>query len=421
MADVFLDTYKLDIYAQRLGNIIQRIYNLEYRVDTLYRNTGLVGLWNISVNNHLSGYNWRLIRCQTYLQQTSSDFSSIENVLKQINPETFSQFSGPQFAEHMASLDIDENERSLFAKFVNNEIKGEKSLISGSKSKSGKFLGVDAAAKASGSILYGSAGVENSMSWGFDKESGKWDFKEFGGVIEAKASGAIAKGEVEGKYGIVSGKLGGEFLTGAVGAELSCALWNDGEFRPSLSLGASAEASVLSGEGELVIGSDQYGAFGKASGNLLHAEAEAGVGAGYLGEDDDGNALYGVEAKASAMACVAQGEVEGGFTIFGIDIGIGLKGQALAVGVEAGGTLTTEGVTASFSGALGLGAGLDISIDWSDAKWIGDTVDAVGTFFSDAGDGISDFIDDAGETLDDFIDDAQNVFSDVTDYLFDWF
>lgn len=50
----------------------------------------------------------------------------------------------------------------------------------------------------------------------------------------------------------------------------------------------------------------------------------------------------------------------------------------MATGVEAGRSISTNGVKANFSGALGLGAGSDISVDRSDAKWIGDLIDAVG-------------------------------------------
>ena len=31
-----------------------------------------------------------------------------------------------------------------------------------------------------------------------------------------------------------------------------------------------------------------------------------------------------------------------------------------------------------------MGGGFDISIDWSDAEWIGDSIDAVGDFFESA-------------------------------------
>ena len=120
------------------------------------------------------------------------------------------------------------------------------------------------------------------------------------------------------------------------------------------------------------------------------------------------------------MASVAQGKVKGGITVFGIDIDVGVKGYAVAAGVEAGGSISTNGVKANFSGALGLGAGLDISVDWSDAKWIGDSIDAVGDFVGDA----TDFIGDAANTVydaaGDFISGAADVAGDVGDFLFGW-
>ena len=62
------------------------------------------------------------------------------------------------------------------------------------------------------------------------------------------------------------------------------------------------------------------------------------------------------------MASVAQGKFKGGITILGVDIDVSIKGYAVAAGVEAGGSVTTNGVKANFSGALGLGAGTEFYI-----------------------------------------------------------
>lgn len=310
--------------------------------------------------------------------------------------------------------------RSGFAKFVNNELKVEKSVLSGELSKDGKILGFDSAGKLEGAILSGEAGIKSKMSWKWKDDDGNWDFKSWGLSTTASASGAIAKGEAEGNIGYLHGKVAGKALTGAVQGEAKCTIYDDGKLNPSLSIGAKAEGSVLQGEAEAGFGTDQFGVYAKADGDVLHAEAEAKAGIGYIGTDKKGNSIYGASAEASAMASVAQGKVKGGISIFGIDIDVGVKGYAVAAGVEAGGSISTEGVTASFSGALGLGAGLDISVDWSDAKWIGDSIDAVGDFMGDAADFIGDTANNVYNAANDFMSSAADVAGDVGNFLFGW-
>lgn len=311
------------------------------------------------------------------------------------------------------SENVDEDTKSWFAKFINNELKTSDSVLHGEKEGQGELWGVNTAGKISGDILAYEAGVESKMSWEFQDENGNWNTDMLGFVTEAKVTGAIAQGEVEGNFGYLHGKASGKAITGAISGEAKVTLWEDGKFQPGVSVGAKAEVSVLKGEAEIGVGTDQYGVYAKAEGDVLHAEANAEAGFGSLGTDENGQVIYGAKAEASALASVAQGEVKGGFTIFGIDIDIGVEGYAVAAGVEAGGSITTEGVTANVSGALGLGAGVNISVDWSDAKWIGESVDAVGDFVGD----VTDFVGDAAG---DFIDEASNVVEDVGDFLFGW-
>lgn len=61
----------------------------------------------------------------------------------------------------------------------------------------------------------------------------------------------------------------------------------------------------------------------------------------------------------------SQGKVSGGFTIFGIKIDAGVTGKAGGAGVSAEGKVTTGGVSGKIGAGLGLGAGVEISIDWS--------------------------------------------------------
>ena len=73
----------------------------------------------------------------------------------------------------------------------------------------------------------------------------------------------------------------------------------------------------------------------------------------------------GAKCKVGAEAYLAQGKVSGGFTIFGINIDAGVTGKAGGAGVNAEGKVTTGGVSGKIGAGLGLGAGVEISIDWS--------------------------------------------------------
>ena len=273
-----------------------------------------------------------------------------------------------------------DKKRSGLADFINNEWKDSGSVLHGAVSGAGSVLGASAAGTLEGDILYGEVGVESKASFKFQDENGKFDYKSFGFTTEAKASGCLAKGKASGNIGYLHGEAEGALLTGAVSGTAKATLWDDGKFNPSLSVGAKAEASAAKGNAEVRGGTEQYGIYGKAEGDALHAEAEAEAGVGYIGKGKDGSAQYGVSAKASAMASAAQGGVKVGVTLFGVDIDAGVKGYAVAAGVEAGGSISTKGIKAKIGGALAIGGGLEISIDWSDAKWIGDAADAIGDF-----------------------------------------
>lgn len=89
MADIVVDTYKLTQYAQRISDVNRRINRLDYRLNTLYTKVGLLGLWNLMQADALTGYSWRLLRCQTYLQQTAADFERNEKKLSREDPLSF--------------------------------------------------------------------------------------------------------------------------------------------------------------------------------------------------------------------------------------------------------------------------------------------------------------------------------------------
>ena len=76
-----LNTASLRAYADRLARVNSRIVRLDQRMDTLYGQVGLRDLWNLMQADVLTGYSWRLNRCISYLNDTASDFESVERTI----------------------------------------------------------------------------------------------------------------------------------------------------------------------------------------------------------------------------------------------------------------------------------------------------------------------------------------------------
>lgn len=89
MADIIVDTYKLNQYAQRISEVNRRISRLDQRLNTLYTRVGLQGLWNLMQADALTCYSWRLNRCRSYLQETATDFERTEQDILRQDPEKF--------------------------------------------------------------------------------------------------------------------------------------------------------------------------------------------------------------------------------------------------------------------------------------------------------------------------------------------
>lgn len=312
MAEIVVDTYKLNLYAQRLSSVNSRIVRLDRRLDALYTRAGFLGMWNLMQADALMCCSWKLIRCQNYLEQTAVDFDQVEKILLGQDPTNFKEIvvgKVVNIPEVKVSNEKDSDERSWFAKFINNDLKISDSVLHGEKRGEGEIWGIGTSGAISGSILTGEASIKNRASWGFKDKDGNWDFKSFGFSIEANASGAVAQGEAKGNIGDLHGKISGKAITGTVQGEAKFTIYDDGEFNPSVSICAKAEGSVLQGDAVVGFGTDQYGIYAKADGDVLHAEAEAKTGVGYIGKDKEGNSVYGASAEASAMASVAQGKV----------------------------------------------------------------------------------------------------------------
>lgn len=200
-------------------------------------------------------------------------------------------------------------------------------------------------------------------------EKGEWEFDELGLEYAIAGEAHVAKGSAKGNIGYLFGRtnatVGEVSAKGGVGASL----YKDGKLSPQLYVELGGKAVGLKGDAEVGLGTEHNNVHVKGEGEI--GVAEAGV-SGQIGKitykDDKGKVkqAYGVKGEVGAEAYAATGSVEGGFSIFGIDIDIGVSGKAGGVGGKVGGYATTGGISGSISGGLGLGVGLDISIDWSD-------------------------------------------------------
>ena len=292
----------------------------------------------------------------------SEDATALNGILDDIKKSFDTLLYGPAAAGIINSaqnVDDEDEEKSV-------------SRIKGSIGAAGSILGMDASCKAEGDILGASYEQENKfgVEWSEDEE-GNVNLDSIG--AEASISGEVhaAKGSVEGNIGYLKGSaavaVGTIAGTGAVGA----CLYKDGKLSPQIYAQAKAEAVAAQGEVETSLGTENTNIHAGAEGKVLAAEATAEVQAGKVTyEDKNGNEKtgYGIAGEVGAEACLASGTVSGGFTIMGIEIDVGLTGKAASIGGKASGSITTGGVNTSIGASLGLGVGLDLSIDWSGFK-----------------------------------------------------
>lgn len=230
--------------------------------------------------------------------------------------------------------------------------------------------GIGVAGVLAGELLGASYDIKSGAkaTWK-QNEKGEWEYDELGIEYAIAGEAHVAKGSAKGNigylFGNVNAKVGEVSAKGGVGASL----YQDGKLSPQLYAELGGKVVGLKGDAEIGFGTEHNNVHVKGEGEV--GVAEAGV-SGQIGKitytDDKGKKkqAYGVKGEAGAEAYVATGSIEGGFSIFGIDIDIGISGKAGGAGGKVGGYATTGGVSGSISGGLGVGLGLEISIDWSD-------------------------------------------------------
>ncbi|MCR5487185.1 MAG: hypothetical protein K6F35_06600 [Lachnospiraceae bacterium] len=197
-------------------------------------------------------------------------------------------------------------------------------------------------------------------------------------LLNASASAQVKlaelKGQARNRSGTAKIQAEASFLDvraeGSVGAYLG--IRDDGELTGGL--GASAKVSGAVAKGK-VGASLQTPKFGKdksmeegflaagleASGEVLSASAEASAKIGWLKEGEGFSAKVGIDAYASLLS----GRAKGFVTIAGVKIGASISGDVGAVGINLGGYIKNGKAGGSIGAALGLGARLNIEVDFS--------------------------------------------------------
>lgn len=242
------------------------------------------------------------------------------------------------------------------------------SVFGGSAAVAGTVLGIKSAGETKGDAF--------GASWDAKFESGaKWKNGKLDSVslFKASASGEayVAQGGAKGNIGLAS--VEGKGSVGKVSAkgEVGAALYKDGKLAPQI--GARAEVSAVGAEGEAnaAFGSKNNNVHAKVNGKAGVANAYAEASAGrmtYKTESGELKTTDGVKLEAGAEAYAWEVKASAGVDVFGIKIDVGTSGKAVGAGVEIGYTQTTGGMKGKLGLGVGLGAEVEVSIDWSDFK-----------------------------------------------------
>lgn len=260
---------------------------------------------------------------------------------------------------------IDEKKTSdtVWKRVLNDDWKQEGSILSDSTTGTGECFGISTSVTAEGELIGGSVKTKSKAT--YDIKDKDFDIEK-----SVTAEGHLAKGSLSGSLGICKGEIEGTVGSVSATGSVGVSLYKDGVFSPAISAEIKAKAVAVEGEAKVTVGDDEYNAHAKAEGSLLIAEAEASGRVGMITYEDEvtGQKITaaGAQGKVGAEAYLAEGKISGGFTIFGIDIDIGVSGKAGGAGVKAEGRATVGGISGEIGAGFVLGFGFKVSIDWSD-------------------------------------------------------
>lgn len=361
-----------------VGNVKSSFYSTRCQVDGRIANRNNIGNRLSSISSQLSNIENRIFNIKNTVERSANSYRSTDAKVVAwknavvgrisglgyagIGAGVFAVFEKSKQASNKTTVEEKDSKESTFKRILKDDWKMEGAVFAGSKTVSGSILGFDSTGKAEGDLVGGSIKTKSQAKWKPEKG-------EAGIEKSIEAEGHLAKGKLKGNIGLLGGEISG--TVGSVGTtgKVGATLFKDGKFSPTLDAKLKAEAAAVKGSAEGKIGTDEHNAHIKGSGTLLGAEAEASGSVGKITYKDETTGQtkteIGAKGKVGAEAYLAQGKVSGGFTIFGIKIDAGVQGKAGGAGVTAEGKVTTGGVSGKIGAGLGLGAGLEISIDWS--------------------------------------------------------
>lgn len=214
--------------------------------------------------------------------------------------------------------------------------------------KEGTAMGLPAGFVLNGSLWGGEWEEEDVKTAGEDASYG-W---------KGTQTGWLARGEVMGYLGDSSfaGSAAVLFWEESLQADLE---WDLTEKRlPKLDVEGSISLSGVELHGE-----EERGSYiSEMSGILGYANAGASLKAGL-----DETEHFSVQQQVSMEAGAFRGEAKGGFEFWGITCAVGLQGSVGAVGYHGGYELTEQSAEMNVGTALGVGCGIDVEVDWSEA------------------------------------------------------
>ncbi|MFI3326896.1 MAG: hypothetical protein R3Y35_12110 [Clostridia bacterium] len=333
MADINVDTDKLNQYAQRISSVTSRVNALDQRLNALYLRVGLLGLWNITKVDAVTNYNWVLVRCQSYLSQTASEFEVAE---KLISTKTLSSFNKNSTSDYFSSNLV--TAWNTITSFTSNVKNDDNTSTGQSFTASAEWLGYELSDDSLGITAW-----LGKASATYENEMGYVGVNAYVGKVELEADADLAFMKTTTKKVLVDGVWVEKTVTEFINAEV----------------GASASIALLEADVDGSVGDDMLGLDSKINVSVGNAEAS---GKGEFSITDEG-----VNANVSGKALVSavEGSASGTINFLGFEITAKVGGYAGAVGVEGKAGIednkfVLEGGVAAF---LGLSAGIEIGFN----------------------------------------------------------
>lgn len=424
MSEIKINTQSMRQYANRIAKVNTRVINLNRRINGLYNNVGLLGLFRIMQSNTLVGYNARLVSAKNYLYDTARDFELVESNLSNVDPINFNRLnatinditnrvhdqekSWKNFFKNVQkvyrAIGLSKavgTSVSIWDKFWDGELEKKwggtyrqkiskdeddywKLLIgtltlSGTP-KYGEYKNDDAFNEKIKEFLKNNTShnlPEQTKKDGYQKNKDEKFYKKRGTILEAKgevkAKGSVLEGKLAGDNGVAEGSIEGKLLTAEAHANAAAGLYvyekdKDGNtkriFSPGVTaeVGASVAAFEVKGEGRVGIGEDKkgLGLYGDVDVKAASAEAKGKIA---INKNE-------VFAGASAEADLVKATATGGVSVLGADVGV-TGSVKVGVGAHANIGYTDKKLKVDVGAAIGVGVDVGFEID------VGGTVDAV--------------------------------------------